>query len=96
MQTTQVKKQIFTVSAHKGLSHFITPCEEDEFPCNYPSDGCISWDKVYDGKVDCIRDGHDEDIFLQESVAASMFYKGNYEKSICCGLSLRSATPACV
>ncbi len=35
-------------------------CEPDEFECNYPADGCLPEGKVFNGIVDCLRDGHDE------------------------------------
>ncbi len=46
-------------------------CESGEFECNYPADGCIAWDKVYDGRIDCLRDGSDENSLSRKA----LFYK---------------------
>ena len=35
-------------------------CSENEFECMYPEDGCILYEYLCDGMVDCMRDGSDE------------------------------------
>ncbi len=54
----------------------VSNCGPDEFECNYPADGCILWDKVYDGKIDCLRDGHDESNQTRYQVAWKLFPSG--------------------
>lgn len=46
------------------------------FECNYPADGCISWDKVYDGRIDCLRDGSDENNNAKILVLQQMYPNG--------------------
>ncbi len=51
-------------------------CSADEFECNYPADGCIPLKKVYDGEIDCFRDGSDENEFQRTKFAKEKFPNG--------------------
>ncbi len=51
-------------------------CDAEEFECNYPADGCIPWSKVYDGVVDCLRDGADEAAEAKKMAALEKFPEG--------------------
>ena len=53
-------------------------CKKDEFECNYAADGCIPWEKVHDGVVDCIRDGFDESAQIKQASARQKFPKGSF------------------
>ena len=35
-------------------------CENDEFQCIHPDDGCIPYEDSCNGWIDCMRDGSDE------------------------------------
>ncbi len=79
----------FSIFALADQPHFVKSCGLNELSCKYPSDGCISWEKVCDGEVDCIRDGYDEDKSFLDSVAVSIFSEGKIEKNAFCGQSLK-------
>ncbi len=54
-------------------------CGPGEFECYYRADGCISWDKVYDGVIDCLRDGSDENNHSRTLKMNEMFPNGKAE-----------------
>ncbi len=66
---------MFLVTAQLG---FLTSCGPGEFECNYAADGCISPSKVYDGIVDCKRDGFDENEEARSLVANKKFPDGEF------------------
>ncbi len=56
-------------------------CEPGEFQCNFAADGCIPDKKVYDGEVDCLRDGYDESPKVRQQVAGLLFPNGKRHDS---------------
>ncbi len=63
----------FTVLFHKTA----IGCEVDEYECDHPADGCIPRERMYDGKVDCLRGGDDENTDARNSIASQLFPEGN-------------------
>ena len=52
---------ILTVYCCAMLALFVCrKCEEDEFECTHPEDGCIPYEDSCNGWIDCVRDGSDE------------------------------------
>ncbi len=60
-----------------ALPALVTPsCARGEFECSAPSDGCVPVARVFDGNVDCVTGGDDEDKDSRQMMAAKRFPNG--------------------
>ncbi len=78
--TMQMNKRCHYLSAFLFMSVFtvVLSCELSEFECSHPADGCIPWQDVNNGEIDCLRDGSDETREARTLAAQQLFPQGLY------------------
>ncbi len=69
---------IFGAASFLSVAAYFVKTESCEFECNYAADGCITMEKVYDGEINCFRDGSDENEDARDLVLSLLFPQGKF------------------
>ncbi len=55
---------------------YLVQTQACEFECSHAADGCITMSQVYDGRIDCLRDGSDENEDARDLILNLLFPEG--------------------